>query len=100
MDAPRAPHREMTDPSNRAILSNINPKLWACFQRSYARAEYLDFPEKKRRLEEALLMTAGLGGRGAELLRDALQGARTPSLCLAIQPAQNVVQDQRGPIHL
>lgn len=90
----------MTDPGNRAILANINPKLWACFQRSLARAEYFDFPEKKERLLDALLMTAGLGGRGAELLRDSLQGAKAPSLGLAIQPAQNAVRDERGAIHL
>ena len=88
MDAPRQAFREMTDPNNRQVLSNITPKLWACFQRSYARAEFFEFPEKKERLEEALFMTAGLQGRGAELLRDALQGAPAPQQILTSAPVR------------
>lgn len=85
---PKPSYRELTDPENRNILSTINPKLWAAFQRSMARAVELEIPEKEKMLLDSLLMTAGIDGRGREDLRDALRGAVAPMPGLASTGAQ------------
>lgn len=76
MEPPRPSYRELTDPKNRNVLSTINPKTWACWQRSWARAVELEIPEKQKMLMESLLQTAGFDGRGREDLRDALMGVK------------------------
>jgi hypothetical protein len=76
MEAPRPSYRELTDPKNRNVLSTINPKTWACWQRSWARAVELEIVEKQNMLLESLMQTAGFDGRGREDLRDALMGVK------------------------
>lgn len=76
VEPPRPSYRELTDPTNRNVLSTINPKTWACWQRSMARAIELEIPAKQNMLLESLLQTAGFDGRGREDLRDALMGVK------------------------
>jgi hypothetical protein len=82
-EPPQPAYREMTNPANRNILSTITPKLWAAFQRSYARAIEYDIPEKVEMLERSILQTAGIEGRAREDLRDALRGAQPASFALS-----------------
>lgn len=87
MEPQRAPYKEMVDAKNRNILATLNPKTWACAQRSMARALELEFPEKAERILDAIMMTASFEGRGREDLRDALMGTRSQTPALgAMQP--------------
>lgn len=83
VEPPKPAYREMTDPANRNILSTITPKLWAAFQRSWARAVEYDIPDKQEMLLRSILQTAGIEGRGREDLRDALRGAVAPTYALS-----------------
>jgi len=96
MDRPNPSYKELTDPRNRNVLSTINPKTWACFQRSYARAIELEIPEKVEMLERSLLQTAGFEGRGREDLRDALMGIKPPTTGLAGGGATLVPGERTG----
>lgn len=94
-EAPKPAYREMTDPNNRNILSTITPKLWAAFQRSWARAVEYEIPEKQEMLLRSILQTAGIDGRGREDLRDALRGASLPSYGLGAAQPPTAVPDGR-----
>lgn len=85
MEAPRAPYREFTDPSNRNMLATLNPRTWACAHRSLARAEELEIPEKAERILDAIMMTASFNGKGREDFRDALMGQRAPTVAVGVQ---------------
>lgn len=95
VEPPKPAHREMTDPNNRNILSTITPKLWAAFQRSWARAVEYEIPDKQEMLLRSLLQTAGIEGRGREDLRDALRAASPPTYGLGVQAPLAPVPDGR-----